>query len=109
MARVAIVKTVPLTSGVSPVAEVDGDTVNGHECNLSQKTAFTIRNADGAASHSVTFITQQTVDGLAVADRIVVIPASATRVFSKFDTRVYGKLMQIDVDSTQLKLQAMEP
>lgn len=48
-----------------------------------------IKNADSGA-HTVTIVSQSTVDGLAVSDRDVVIPAGEEWVIGPFPTNVYN-------------------
>lgn len=109
MPRVVLVPTRPTRAGVARVAEADGNTTDGHVVANTGRTVVTVRNADGAGAHSVTFVIPGTVDGQAVSDRTVSIPASTSRDFGGFPTDVYSSQMAINVDSTQLKLQALEP
>lgn len=109
MPRIALVSTRPARAGVTRVAEVDGNTVDGHVVRNTGRTVVTVRNADAGGAHTVTFVIPGTVDGQAVADRTVSIPASSSRDFGGFDPAIYASQMAIDVDSTQLKLQALEP
>lgn len=107
MARSILSITRPTRDGVPSPTEVDGDPVNGHvvPVNLG-RTIITIRNADTAAAHQVTFILPGTVDGQQIADRVVSIPASSSRDFAGFPADAYGAHMGVDVDSTELKLSA---
>lgn len=107
MARTAITPTRPTPSGVTAVAEVAGDTVNGNSVtNVGGRTVVIVRNADASNPHSVTFVTSATLGGYAVADQVVSIPASSTREFGNFDSRLFGSTLGIDTDSAELKLQA---
>lgn len=108
MARTILPVTQAVRGGVTSPTEQAGDTVNGHQVRNSGRTVITVRNAD-TASHSVTFGTPGTVDGLAIADRQVAIPASSSMDFGDLPTSVYGSQVFIDVDSAQLKLVAREP
>ncbi len=108
MAR-SLVPTVKLTeAGVADATEANGDTTNQHYVVNTGKTNVQVRNADAGGAHSVTFVTPVTVGGKAVADQVVSIPASTTRQFGDFPVSVYGSSLQIDVDSSQLKLLARE-
>lgn len=110
MPRVAVVKTLPAVAGATIVTEANGDPVNGHSvAGLTEHTVITIRNADSTDPHNVTFVTTATLNGLAVADRTVAIPANGTRVFSKFERALHGRTLEINVDDSDLKIQAMEP
>lgn len=108
MARNVIPVTHATRGGVTSPVEQDGDPTNGHVVANSGRTIVTIRNADTGA-HSVTFVTPGTVDGQAVGDRTVSVPASTSMDFGGFPTNVYGSQMAITVDSAQLKLTAREP
>lgn len=109
MARTRVNATPLARTGIAAGAEVDGDTSNGHVISNTGKTTIEVRNADSGGAHSVTFVTPGTVDGQAVGDRTVSIPASSTRRFGRFQTSIYGSSMVVTVDSSQLKLTAYEP
>lgn len=109
MARAVLTPTRPTRDGVARVAEADGNTVDGHVVANTGRTVITVRNADAGGAHSVTFVIPATIDGQAVADRTVSIPASTSRDFGSFPIGIYASQMAINVDSTQVKLQALEP
>ena len=50
-----------------------------------------LRIYDGNAAASMTVVTPLTVDGLAVADRVIAIPQTVARIVGKFNPRVYGE------------------
>lgn len=109
MPRVNIPPTVVTRGGVAAAAEVAGDTVNGHSFpNGNEDVVLIVRNADGAAPHTVTISFDQVVDGQAVAPRAVAVPLSATRYFGPFGRSEYGSVVHVDVDSAQLKLVTLE-
>lgn len=109
MAPTPIDKTVPVIAGVVEVAEDDLNTVDGNTVSdLSPRTIITVRNADAANPHTVTFVTSYQVGGPELEDKAEVIPASATKRFAGFDPKYYGRTMLITGDSTELKLQAMQ-
>jgi hypothetical protein len=107
MPRTVLPVTRPTRDGVASPTEQTGDIANGHVVTNTGRTIITVRNAD-TASHQVTFGTPGTVDGLAIADRLEPVPASSSVDFSGFPPSIYGSQMNIDVDSTQLKLVARE-
>lgn len=109
MARVVIPAVALTPDGAANPTEANGDTTNGHFVTNTGKTNVTVRNADAGGAHSVTFLTPITVGGKAVADQVVSIPASSTREFGNFAVSLYGSTLQVDVDSTQLKLAARQP
>jgi hypothetical protein len=107
MARGELPVTSVVKAGVAPAAETNGDTVNGHQfVNQSGHSFVLVRNADGAAAHNATFITPGTVEGQAIGDLVVNVPASSSKYVGPFSTAFEnaGNEVQIDVDSTQLKL-----
>jgi hypothetical protein len=91
--------------GVAP-SEVAGDVTNGNQFDHSARTFLRARNADGGSAHTVTIQTPGTVDSLAIADRTVSVPASATRYIGPFtnDYRQSDGKVYVDVDSAQLHL-----
>ena len=109
MARTALTVVQASRGGVASPVAANGDSSNGHVVKNTGRTIVTVNNADGSNPHTVTFVIPGTVDGQAVADRTVSIPASASREFGQFPTEIYGGQMAIDVDSSQLKLSAREP
>lgn len=108
MARTVLPVTKADRGGVTSPTEQAGDTVNGHVVANSGRTIITVHNSD-TSPHQITFETPGTVDGLAVADRQVSIPASTSQDFGDFPVSVYGSQMKIDVDSALLMLVAREP
>jgi hypothetical protein len=108
MARTVLPVTSVGRSGVTHPAEQSGDTTNNHVVANTGRTIILVRNAD-TSSHSVTFVITNTVDGQAVTNRTVAVPASSTVDLGKFQTEIYGSQMGINVDSAQLKLIALEP
>jgi hypothetical protein len=107
MPRTVLPISRPARTGTAAPAEQTGDTVNGHVVTNTGRTIITVRNAD-TSSHNVTFQTPGTVDGLPIGDRTVAVPSSSGLDFAGFPPSVYGSQMNIDVDSTQLKLVARE-
>ena len=53
------------------------------------KEALIIKNGD-SGSHTVTIVSQSTMDGLAVADRAVAVAAGAEKVIGPFQPNVYN-------------------
>jgi hypothetical protein len=65
-------------------ATVSGDTVNN-----AGNVALHYKNASGGAI-TVTIVTPNTVDGLAVTDRAVAIPAGEERIIGPFQKAIYN-------------------
>lgn len=73
----------------------------GDEFANTGKQVIHVKNGD-ASPHVVTIVTQATVDGLAIADRDVTIPAGEERIIGPFPTGFYndgGGLAQITYDN----------
>lgn len=67
-----------------------GDDVNNHSWNnVSQDIIIHVIN--GATAVVCTFVTPQTVDGLAVAEQVVTVPASEDRFIGPFRNDLYGQ------------------
>lgn len=105
MPATALVLTAPSRDGVAPPAEVDSDAVNGNSFPNNPGVSVLLRNAD-AAARNVTFKTPTTVDGFAVADHVVSIPAGATRAFGRFPRAAFGKTVEFTTGSTLIKIVA---
>lgn len=108
MARTVLPVTKAVRGGVASPTEQAGDSTNGHVVTNSGRTIVTIRNAD-TSSHTATLVTPGTVDGQAIADRVITIGASSSQDIGALPTSIYGSKLQINVDSSQLKLVAREP
>lgn len=100
------ITVVEITRAGVAATEVAGDTVNGNQFDHGARTFLRARNADGAAPHTATIQTPGTVDTLAIADRVVSVPASATRYIGPFTTdyRQSDGKVYVDVDDAQLNL-----
>lgn len=84
-----------LLSAGGAVSEVTGDTVNDHVMVNTGVEFLQVRNS-GGAEYDVTLITPGTVDGQAVADRVVAIPAGETHLIGPFPEAVYDQLSGVD-------------
>jgi hypothetical protein len=77
MAATAIMSA-QLSRAVTPdPAGTACDTVNGNITTNTGATIFRVHNTD-TASHTLTFVSIPTEDGLALADLVITIPASTT-------------------------------
>jgi hypothetical protein len=89
MARTTIAVQQILRSGLEAVytaANADGHAL----LNDGKRTFLHVVNGD-AADKTLTFATPLTVDGLAVADRTVVVTAAEERLIGPFPTEIYGQ------------------
>jgi hypothetical protein len=110
MARGVLTVTPVSTSGIRTGAgfDVAADTVNQQEFPNDGSMFLCVRNADGAASHNVTFYAQGTIDGAAISTKVVTIALSGTKWFGPFRPRLYNQAngnVPIDGDSNQLFFQ----
>jgi len=102
---------VPVTSitrvGIDPPAVVAGDSVNNHSMVSDGNAWLEIDNADATNPHTMTVPVPPTVDGQAVASRVYTIPATTVgRRFGPWPVSVYGRTLNFNVSSSQLKLRA---
>jgi len=72
------------------VTEAAGDNVNGNQFTNDGKTILRVRNSSGG-SLNVTITTPGTVDGLAVADRVVAVGAGVTTFIGPFPVDQYNQ------------------
>ncbi|MDP5182167.1 hypothetical protein QOZ88_05920 [Blastococcus sp. BMG 814] len=88
-------------AGVKP-AYTAADGVNGNSFRLASGTALHVKNGSAAAV-TATIPTAMTVDGLAVADRAVSIPAGEDRLIALGTNAAYvqpGGVAHLDLSAT---------
>jgi len=110
VARVQIPVTSIVKTGTTPPAQTDGDSTNNHYFVNDGTTWLEIVSSD-ASSQTVTVETSKTVDGYALADQTLAVPAGATRLIGPFTTGTFNQpsTTQVFVDcpvSTTLKFRA---
>lgn len=81
---VQVVARAGLTPSLAAVA------AGGDEFSNEGYTFVELRNGHGSASRTITFVTQSTVDGQAVADRTVTVAAGARALVGPFPTGTYN-------------------
>src|SRR5687767_2011294 len=64
--------------------------VDGHSSANTGKEALYVTNGSGG-SINVTVVTPGTVDGLAVADRVIAVPAGQSRIIGPFPPLAYDQ------------------
>jgi len=110
MARVNVPLTPLVRTGTTPPAQVNGDTANNHQILNNDGNVFIEAVSSDAGSQNVTIETPGVVDGLAVADLVVAVPAGATRLIGPFPTSIYNQVdgsLFVDVSvSTTIKFRA---
>lgn len=87
MARVSLATQKITAAGLTPALTaptVDGDVMD------SNNAAVMVTNASGAPIN-VTIQTPATAAGLAVEERIVAVPAGATKLIGPFPREIYGQ------------------
>lgn len=109
MARVNLPFTTIDEIGVAPGAEVAGDATNFHVVKAvpTGRSFIIVRNADVSNPHTMSVKVAVTPGGQAVTPKPYVIAASASRWIKLGDPSIYGRTVNIDVDSSQLKLTAV--
>jgi hypothetical protein len=86
MAVLAVVNAV--TSGINPVPTVAAS-AGGDSFPNTGREILIVKNAD-ASPHTVTIQTPQTVDGLAVAERAVVVTNATSQMMGPFPIGTYS-------------------
>ena len=84
------------------------DAINGNITVNTGATCFRFDNTD-TASHTVTFTTILSQDGLALADEVVTIAGSATVWLSDFDVDTFGSQITYMASNALVKVTAFEP
>lgn len=96
MARTVLTVQEIVRTGLNPTF-TPADATNGHSFDNTGENVFIhVKNGD-ASSHTVTVTTPNSVDGLALADLSVSVPASGERIIGPFPNALYGT---IDTDPT---------
>lgn len=91
-----------LNSAITPVT---GDSTNNHQLTNNGACWIEAKNTNGSSiSHNVTVRISETVDGQAVSSKVYAVPAGDTRRIGPFPVKVYGTLVQIDVNSNEFSL-----
>lgn len=106
MPRVGVTVVNITRAGVADGTEANGDATNNHSISNDGRVWFEVRNADPTNPHNATVHITDTVDGQAVTSRVYPIAATAKRRIGPWPPGDYGDVLQVDVDSSQLKLTA---
>jgi hypothetical protein len=106
MARTEITVTVITAAGVAEPTPANGDSVNNHWIANNGHTWLEVSNADGSNPHTLS-VHLPDVDGQTVTAKPYPLPASTTRKRIRLgDPAVYGRRINVDVDSSQIKINA---
>lgn len=108
MARTPVTPTAASRNGTVLPAETNGDAANDHSIVNTGRTVFLVRNADAVNPHTVEIVFQATVDGATPDPRSQAVAASESRLFGPYPTHMYGTSLQVNVDSSELKIRAFE-
>jgi hypothetical protein len=85
------------------------DAVNGNISTNTGSTVFRIKNSD-TATHTVTFDTIVSEDGLALANMVITVPASGDIEISGLPTQVFGsQVTWLASDGTHITVSVVEP
>lgn len=88
MARTTLAVQTISRDGITP--SFTAANVDGHEINNSGRMFLYVKNGD-ASPITVTIVTPGTVDGLAVADKTVTVPATDEEVIGPFPPQYYNQ------------------
>lgn len=109
MPRVAVPVTTSSRAGATLPAETTGDATNNHSVANDGAVRLLVRNANGTGTaRNVTFKYNRTVDGQAVADRVVSVADATTVMFGPFPVSDFSSTLLVDVAHADLKLRAIE-
>ncbi len=93
----------PTTDPVGQAADV----TNGNSVANSGGTILRLNNTD-TVSHTVTFHIPETVEGQAVTDYVVTVPASTKSWVSGFNPAHFGAVMKITANNALVLLTAFD-
>lgn len=91
MARVNVPVTTISRSGVAPPAQTNADSVNGHFISQNDGTIWIEIVSSDAGSQTVAFKLPGTIDGQAIADKVVTVAAGATAIVGPFPVSSYNQ------------------
>lgn len=106
MPRVNLPHTNISRAGTADGVEVNGDATNFHSTANDGRVWIEIRNADAGGPHTATVHIKDVVDGQTVAPKTYSIAASTKRRIGPWPPGAYGSVLDVDVDSAELKLTA---
>lgn len=69
--------------------------VDGHSISNDGQPILHVKNGSAGAI-TVTFVTPRQVDGLAVADLAVSVPAGGERIIGRFPPATFGRVVDVD-------------
>ena len=108
MAATAIASNQLSRAGTAEPTPTFCDAVNGNITTNTGATVFRFQNTD-SSSHTVTVTSNPTEDGLALADLVLTLAASAKEFYSDFDTAVFGSQMIYTASSALVEVTIYEP
>lgn len=92
MATRALLTPTDITrAGVAVPAETAGVAADGHKFANDGNVFLLVRNASTTTARVLTVQTPGTVDGLAIADLTVSIPATLSRYIGRFPSGIYNQ------------------
>ena len=93
-------------AGLAVPAETNGSTVDQHVIANDGQTVLLVRNIN-AGAQTVSLKLQTLIDGQSLADRVISIPAAASRYIGPFPVGIYTNALFVDVSSVDLRLTAL--
>lgn len=107
MARTDVPVTTITRAGVADPAPVNGDTVNNHSVQNPHGDMWLEVDNENAGPQNLTVKFARTVDGQAVASRVFALAAATVRRrLGPWPVNDYGRVLEVDVASTDIKLRA---
>ena len=102
-------KTPLIGSTTSQAATAQASHADGHMFdNTSGDVNVILENGTGSSAN-VTFVTTKTVDGLAVADKVVAVAAGASVLVGRFAAGTYNQQSGADEDKVYVDFGTVDP
>lgn len=106
MARVDLAVQKISAAGVAQQTAVAG-IADGHSFinNTGGKVLARVENTNGVSARTVTFQTTKQIDGLALADQVVAIPANGVSIIGPFKPETFNVLQGADIGKVYVDYQ----
>lgn len=110
MARGHIASITPDADGTLMPAATTGDAANDHTVTNTGKTIIIITNTNGVStSHVAQMEIDRTVQGVTPAPLSRTIAAGERWIFGALPIADFGRLLRVNVDHAELKIDVIEP
>lgn len=97
MAEIQLTVNGATPAGVQPTIQTGVAAAATDQYFIPADPRVLLRVSNGSGDATMTIVTAGTVDGLAIADRAVTIPANETRLIANLDPKVYGNEGRVEL------------